>query len=347
MRIITPAMITLLMLGVIGALVFFYVIKTFFWAAEAPPPQPQVRTVPMAAADIPAGTFITEDHVVSGRLSESKMDRETILSDSAVVGRYAKEDIKQAQPFKTSNLYAPNERPPLELSEGMRAVTLGLGDSTDIVDGLIKPGDYVDVHLSIANNEGDARYRGGFTMTMFKGVKVLGINRMTQRTNMSRGANTVTFELTPMQANILLEAKNHGEIVITYTPEGPGSGGIDVAEADRAYFEEILGLPDPPEEPDPFMTELWMRGNRSMINYEDDRRNDDWNGATPWIETPGWAPPRTGGSGRGGYRGYRGYRGSQMTPPQPSNPESQTQPANQGTAGSQRSGGRSLNRPAA
>ena len=334
MRVLTPALITLLMLGVIGLLVFFYIVKTFFWVGEEPEQASTVRTVPMASADIPAGTFITSDHIVNGRLDESKMTRETILNRDAIVGRYAKEDIPQAQAIVTSQLYAPDERPPLDMNPGMRAVTIGLGNSTDIVDGLIKPNDYVDVHLSINDNRGDARYRGGFTMTMFKGIRVLAINRMTQRTDLSRGANTITFELTPEQSNILLEAKKHGEIVVTYAPEGAGSGGVDVADADRAYFEEILGLPVPPEKEKPFLTEIWRRGSRSVIGYGDewdDDWGDDYNGATPWIETPGWAPPRNNGGGYNGYgRGYNGYRGgyrgTQVSPPTTDNPETQQNP---------------------
>ncbi len=333
MRVLTPALITLLMLGVIGLLVFFYIVKTFFWGGEAPEPVSTVRTVPMASADIPAGTYITSDHIVNGRLDESKMTRETILNKDAIIGRYAKKDIPQAQAIETNQLYAPDERPPLKMNPGMRALTIGLGNSTDLVDGLIKPDDYVDVHLSINDNQGDARYRGGFTMTMFKGVRVLAINRMTQRTDLSRGANTITFEVTPMQANIMLEAQKHGEIVVTYAPDGPGSGGVDVAEADRAYFEEILGLPEPPEKDKPFLTEIWRRGSRSVIGYGDEWDgdwDDDYNRATPWIETPGWAPPRNNNGGYGnGYRGrggYNGYRGTQVSPPTPSNPETQQNP---------------------
>jgi len=324
-RILTPAFLTLLMLIIIGALVFFYVLKTFVWVETAEAPQEPPRLVPMAASDIPAGTLITEDHVVTGRLDRSKLERDTVLNEDALIGRYTQVPIEKASQFKLDQLYPPNERPPLDLAHGMRALTIGLGESTDVVDGLIKPGDYVDVHLSI-DNTGDDRYRGGFTMTMFKGVRVMALNRRTQAANLSRGSNTVTFALTPEQSNILLEAQRHGDIVITYTPNGPGSGGVDVAASDRAYFDEILGLPERPEPPEPFLTELWLRGSKSHIGYGDeyDDYDNNWSDS-PWIEQPGWAPPRTDGFGRGGYgggyggwggnRGYRGYRGTQNTPP--------------------------------
>lgn len=317
MKNITPAFITVMMLIVVSVLVGFYVIKSML-----PSPAPAVavgtRAVPMASADIPAGTLITEEHLLLGRLSESKLERDIILKSDAIVGRYAMKDIKQAQAIHTTDLYAPGNRPDLEVGPGMRAVTIGLGDSTAVVDGLIKPGDYVDVHMTISNDASDKRYRGGFTTTMFKGVKVLAMNRLTQQSTLSRGANTVTFELTPAQSNILLQAKTKGELSITYTPNGPGSGGIEIAEADRAYFDEILGLPEIPEPEKPFTTEIYRGSSRSTINYDEDYRDDadyDPGRATPWIEQPGWAPPRSGGS-RGNYgrgnRGYgNGYRGSQ------------------------------------
>ena len=326
MRILTPALITLIMLIVVGALIVVYIGKSFFYRPAPPPQEVATRLVPMASADIPAGTLITSSHLVNGRLRTDKLVRETILNSNAIVGRYALTDIKQAQPILTSNLYAPNTRPPLELNPGMQAVTIPMGDSTTVVDGLFKPGDYVDVRLTVDDNPADPRYRGGFTMTMFKGVRVLAINRLTQQSDVGRGPNTVTFELTPAQANILLEARQHGTLTVTYNPDGPGTGGVEIADADRAHFEEILGLPEIPEPPAPFLMELYRGPHRALINYDDEYEWDNRNRATPWTEQPGWVPPRGGagwggwGGGRGlnNYRGGygRGYRGTQTDPGQ-------------------------------
>ncbi len=342
MRKITPAFITLLILGIVGLLIAVYIGRSMM-------PKPVVkepigtRTVPMPAADIPAGTLLTKDHIVLGFLSKDKQTPDTIINKDVVIGRYALKDLKQAKPIHTSDLYAPGVRPPFKVAPGMRAVTIGLGDSSAVVDGLIKPGDYVDVHLTVDNNSSDRRYRGGFTMTMFKGVKVLAMNRLTQQSTLNRGTNTVTFELTPAQANILLQAKTKGALSVTYTPNGPGSGGVAVAEADRAYFEEILGLPEIPKPKKPFTTEIYRGSSRSVIRYDDeddyyDGRNYDYNRnnrATPWIEQPGWAPPRTGGGGYGGYGrgywgGYRGgYRGTQNEYVPQGQPGQQGQPLQQ------------------
>lgn len=313
MRILTPAMITLIMLFVIGALILAYIGKTIFFQEAPPPPEIATRLVPMAASDIPAGTMITSSHVVMGRLRTDKLVRESILNKDTIIGRYALKEIKQAQPFLTSDLYAPNTRPPLALAPGMQAITIGLGDGTAVVDGLIKPGDYVDVHLTVDNNPSDKRYRGGFTMTLFQGVRVLAMNRMTQPTTLGRGSNTLTLELTPQQANIVLQAKEHGQLTVSYNPNGPGTGGVTVADDERAYLEEILGLPLIPIPPDPFLTEIYRGTYRSLINY-DDFEEDDYGGATPWVEEPGWAPPRNGGNFRRGGQGSnnsRGFRGTQ------------------------------------
>lgn len=338
MRNITPAFITLLMLAIVGVLIAVYIVRSLM-------PQPVVkepigtRTVPMAAADIPAGTLLTSDHIVLGFLKTDKQTPDTITNEDVIVGRYALKDLKQAKPIRTGDLYAPGMRPPFKVTPGMRAVTIGLGDSTAVVDGLIKPGDYVDVHLTVDNNSSDKRYRGGFTMTMFKGVKVLAMNRLTHQATLNRGSNTVTFELTPAQSNILLQAKTKGTLSVTYTPNGAGSGGVSIAEADRAHFEEILGLPDFPKRKRPFTTELYRGSSRSVIRYHDeddeyDDRNYDYdrnNRATPWIEQPGWAPPRTGNGGgyggnRGGWGGNRGgYQGSQND----TNQRGQQQPSQQ------------------
>lgn len=282
MKRLTPAMLTVIMLLVVGGLVTAYVAKNLLARDEAPPEDPVVN-VPMAIANLEPGTVITEAHLALGPARRSGLDREVVRSNRVLVGRVVRNPITAAEPIRTTDLYPPGEYPPLEIADGMRAVSIGLGDGSAVVDGLVRPGQYVDVHFT-PESYPDEDYTGGMTMTLFKGVKVLAINRASRAGSVGRGANSVTLELTREQANILILAKQKGALQLTYTPEGPGTGGVAVADEDRATFDEILGL-DPPEPPEePAVTEIYSGTGRRVLTFRNGRRSDnysvmpyDWN----------------------------------------------------------------------
>ncbi len=186
MKFLTPAFVTLAMLVVVGLLIGGYFIKSLL-AVDEKPAGPTTENVPMAMVDIPAGTLITEAHLGPGRLAIAKKQStpDILLSNRVIVNRIAKETIKAANPVRSSQLYGPGEYPALEVEEGMRAVSVDVGNSTQIVSGLIKPGQFVDVHLTPANLPQDDRSEGGITLTLFKGVKVLAINRSTRTSGLS------------------------------------------------------------------------------------------------------------------------------------------------------------------
>lgn len=272
MKRLTPAALTMLMLVVVGLLVVGYVAKNLLARDEAPPSDP-ILTVPMALADLEPGTVITEAHIALGRLRESQLVPETIQSNEVLIGRVVKEKIHAARPILTTNLYSPGEFPPLQLEPGQRAVAIALDDSTSAVDGLVRPGEYVDVHFTPASYRDQDR-TGGLTMTLFKGVKVLAINRSTYGgTAAGRGGTTVTLALTEEQANILIQARDKGGLTLTYTPEGRGNGGVAVSREDRATLDEILGL-EPLAENRPFTSEVFHGGSRTVNEFQNGRRTD-------------------------------------------------------------------------
>jgi pilus assembly protein CpaB len=295
------------MLGVVGLLVLGYVAKRMF-AQEEVLPEERVN-VPMALADLPPGTMITEAHLGLGPARREDMTRETIRNSTALVGRIVRNPIPAAQPISTLDLYLPNEFPPMEIADGMQALTISLGSASDTVDGLVRPNEFVDVHFS-PTSVPDRRFPTGLTMTLFKGVKVLAINRsVTGATGVGRGSNSVTLELTNAQANILIEAQNKGAITLTYNPSGYGGGGVDLSNEDRATLDEILGL-EPAEPPTPpQLTEIYTGGGRRVMAFRDGKPIDlvqdpdaDWNnpqgnwgnGRNTIWDRSGWG---TGGAG--------------------------------------------------
>ncbi len=269
MKALTPATLTVILLLIVGGLVVAYVAKNML-AQEEPPP-PERRLYPMAVSDLEPGTVITDAHLAQGPYY-GKASPTFARSKTILVGRIVREKISAATPIDTTLLYPPGELPPIDLAVGMRAVSLTVGAGADVVDGLVQPGAYVDVHFTPSGDSVPAM-RGGMTMTLVKGVKVLSINR-TRGSRIDR-ANTVTLELTPEQANIVLLANAKGALTLVYTAAGPGDGGIAVADADRAYLEEILGLAPPEEPEEPIQIEHFSGPRRSIIRFRQD--------GTPWV----------------------------------------------------------------
>lgn len=274
MKSLTPARITLMMLVVVGGLIAAYVAKGLL-ATEQAAPEVEMRNVPMAIADLPPGTVVTEAHVGAGRITESEIQPGMLLNERAIIGRVVKETIPAATPITSTQLYQPGERPPLKVGPGMRAVSVSLSAVVDMVDGLVKPGEFVDIHMTPNNaDSGDRRFRGGLTLTLFKGVKVIAINRNIQQGDVDRVGNSVTLELTPEQANIMILARDRGDITMSFNPEGKGTGGVAVSSENRATLDEILGLKPLPKPTPPLVTESYRGSLRETTSFRDGKRSD-------------------------------------------------------------------------
>ena len=259
------------MFGIVGLLVLGYFAKNLF-AQKEKPAGPTLRDVPMAVTDIKPGTMITADHIGVGRYDRTKLTPDVLLANRVVVGRVAREPIKAAQPIKAGQLYQPGELPPLDIGPGMRAVSVEVGDGVAMVDGIIKPGDSVDVLFTSTGAGGGANdaYQGGLTMRLFEGVKVLAINRNFAQGKVDRGNNHVTLELTVPQTNIVVLAKDRGKITLTYNPNGKGNGGLAVSssESERVTLFELLGLEKSDPRVEPFMTEIFKGSNRVANRFD-------------------------------------------------------------------------------
>lgn len=270
MKSLTPAKVTLLMFGIFGILIAAYIGKRLLAGKEEAPPV-ATRNIPMAISELEPGTLVTEEHLGLGPIAIKDLKPEMMTSNRVIVGRIVKEPIPAATPISTSQLYPAGETPPLKIDPGMRAISVPLESSVDLVDGLIKPGEYVDVHMTPTGMTDDRRLNGGLTLTLFKGVRVIAINRSyTQSANSRRGTN-VTLELTPEQANIMILARDKGDITMSYNPEGKGDGGVAVSSADRATLYEILGLKAPEkiaEPPKPFVIEGYYGSSRSVNQFD-------------------------------------------------------------------------------
>jgi len=269
---LTPAKVTLLMFGVFGVLIAAYIGKRLLAGKDEAPPV-ATRNIPMAISVLEPGTLVTEEHLGLGPIAIKNLKPEMMTSNKVIVGRIVKERIAAATPISTGQLYPAGETPPIQVEPGMRAISVPLESSVDLVDGLIKPGEYVDVHMTPTGLNNDKRLNGGMTLTLFNGVRVNAINGSYTQNNSSRRGTNVTLELTPEQANIMILARDRGEITMSYTPEGKGDGGVAVSSAEKATLYEILGLKTPEEPkveepPKPFVIEGYYGSSRSVNQFD-------------------------------------------------------------------------------
>ncbi|HUE12986.1 MAG TPA: Flp pilus assembly protein CpaB [Planctomycetaceae bacterium] len=284
MKRLTPAAVTLMTVVVIGLLVTAYFAKMLL--AEEPkaqlveaPKRPKIefREIPMALGTLEPGTQVTAAHLGTGPVRADAVEPETLLSGRGLIGRVVRERIQAATPIRSGQLYQPGERPPLAVEPGMRAVSVSCSHRGSFVGGLLQKGQSVDVYLTPHLDEtGDARFRGGLTITLLSGVRVLAVGGSSEiGSTGTDSVDTVTLELTPEQANILILARAKGEIALSYNPDGKGSGGVAVKSQDRATMEEILGLtrPDAPAPAPrissrPFTSETYKGSARTRLQFE-------------------------------------------------------------------------------
>ena len=274
---LTPAKVTTLMLVAVGGLIGIYVIKGLFAVEKKAAPRPRNVTIPLAAADLAPGTKITDTHVGNGPFPEKELKEDHLRTTRMVVGRVVKKGIKPGSPIRGSDLYEPGENAPLQVAAGKQAVSVPIKESAEMVDGLIKPGDYVDVHFILDGaraNGLDNRIAklGGISMTLLKGVKVLALNKAFRQQAMLPTGNSVTLELSPEQTNVLLVAQPHGSISFSFNPDGEGDGQVALSNSSRATLWEILGLKkkvrEPKEEPeDPFVTETYRGTGAAALEW--------------------------------------------------------------------------------
>lgn len=284
MKRLTPAAVTLTTVAVFGLLVTAHFAKMLQAKEQQARPLDEPKTalaefreIPLTLSPLEPGTQLTAALLGSGRVPVSALEPETLLTEKGLIGRVVKEPIPAGRPIRSGQLYPAGQRPPLEVSPGMRAVSVTFSPRGSFVGGLLQKGEYVDVHLTPRlDSMQTSRLRDGVTITLLAGVRVLAVGGNPEgESAKAESANAVTLELTPEQANILILAHEKGEIALSYNPDGKGNGGVAVKSQDRATMDEILGLnhsePVPPVKnvaSKPFTSETFKGAAKSTLRFD-------------------------------------------------------------------------------
>jgi pilus assembly protein CpaB len=269
----TIKLAALIVVAAIGA----FVLRALYVAASrpgpaAPPPTERVRA---AAADLPDGLLLRDADLVWKTVPRAQVPPGALVQSAAASGAAAaaeQDDLKgdllrhavrAGTPLGAADVISPNAPGFLAaaLKPGMRAISVAVDDVSGNA-GLIQPGDYVDVLLTqqLAHDGAAAasmsEQRSVEAETIAERVRVLAVGSAFRRPKDDAAApntraRTVTFELTPRNAEIVTVGahlgalslalrsfatrdRNASESAMANEPPTPPVWGSDVSRALRA-----------------------------------------------------------------------------------------------------------------
>jgi pilus assembly protein CpaB len=179
----------------------------------------QLIEVVVAKEDIPHETTITSDMVTVKTVASKTLQPGDLTSLDSVIGKFAIADILRDQHLN-SELVKPltgirflSEGVP----QGMRAMTIAV-DKLSAVEGLIKPGDIVDI-IGTFTFPAEKGSNPPIVINLFQGVKVLATNKNISPYRAEGKADTITLALDPEGIKMLTYALEIGKIrLVLRTP---------------------------------------------------------------------------------------------------------------------------------
>ncbi len=168
------------------------------------------QAVLVAAASLPIGVFIKEEHLRWQAWPSDNIDPNYLLQEKTdlakLVGSVVRRTIAAGEPIIAGKVVKPGDRGFLAavLKPGMRAVTFGISETSGVA-GMVFPGDRVDMLLTHdlpgSANEGEARRA---SETVLENVRVLAIgHQLNENPEGPVSGKTATIEVTPKQAEMV------------------------------------------------------------------------------------------------------------------------------------------------
>jgi pilus assembly protein CpaB len=192
-------------------------------AAPIEAPAPAAIEVLVAREKLQAGSFVKPEHMRWQAWPEATLAPAYVVKGkgdmSGFVGGVVRQGIAPGEPVTAGRVVMPGDRGFLAavLAPGMRAVSVSVNAETGI-SGLVFPGDRVDLILAhairVANTEGNAMRRA--SETVLSDIRVIAIDQNTKEQNEKPAVGkTVTFEVTPKQAEVLAIATELGKLSLS------------------------------------------------------------------------------------------------------------------------------------
>lgn len=211
----------------------------------------------VAASDLAEGTRLGTEHVKVAQVPAQYKQPYATANPNDVVGMVAVADLAKGEQIQRNKVKRAEDvaRRAVTLagitSEGNRAVTIG-SDVLSGVGGFVRPGDRVDILWTFKIPEAPGQRGSGelVTLTLFQHVQVLAVGgemmgRPAERPAQGQSAPrdyTLTLELSPQQASLLLFAREQGRIQLALRSKEDEGGEVALPPANmNVLMESVFG----------------------------------------------------------------------------------------------------------
>ena len=175
--------------------------------------------VMVARTDLPAGSFVTEQNLRWQTWPDDNLPETYLVKgqaqESSFYGAVMRRTVPAGQPLISSQMVKPGERSFLAavLKPGYRAYSIKVNETSSIA-GLVFPGDRVDLLLTHKVEANGSAVQ--VTETVLTNMRILAIDqKLNSVDSQPRVGKTVTFEVTPKQAEILAVADDLGRLSLS------------------------------------------------------------------------------------------------------------------------------------
>jgi pilus assembly protein CpaB len=206
-----------------------------------------------AKRDLAGGTVLEKKDLIQKLSLERDVSRNTVLPDDVeqIIGKKLKNGLEKEEtllwtyvdvPFRPGGGLAPMVNPT------MRAVSVAIGGAA-AVSGLVQPNDHVDVLGSFYfPSKAKSGEMEAVTLTILQDVTVLATGPQLgkalesgERSRASTGYSTVTFEVTPREAELLVFVESmKGHLTLTLRNPADGSYQTSLPTVDFNLLEQEI-----------------------------------------------------------------------------------------------------------
>jgi len=157
-----------------------------------------------AKTDIPKESTITINMVGLARVKSKSVQAGDLTSLDSAIGKFAEIDILRGQHINSNMVRALGSTRYLSqaVPQGMRAITISV-DKISAIEGLIKPGDNVDIVSTFNIPDQLTGESDVVVLTIFQGISILATNRNLSQYQASKSIDTVTLALRPEDVKVL------------------------------------------------------------------------------------------------------------------------------------------------
>lgn len=208
--------------------------------------QNDMRNVVVSKVDIAAFTQITSEMLQVVNVPGDAIIGEPLQNINDVVGKYALDNIYVNQQIHEKSISdSIEDKVGFKVTGSNRAVTVNVNELTG-VNGLLKPGDFVDIIIFLPQATENNRVRADIAKLFLQNIEVLAIDKNYERSidekeNVTTpeeddGNYYVTLSVPVMDVEMLILAKDIGSIELALRP----TEGDYIYVTEGAIWQELL-----------------------------------------------------------------------------------------------------------